>query len=221
MAGPIETRIIDLSKELFEPADLTAWALTPALKARSASFIVLAHAEIEYAIETECRRTANLLLNASVPTTAILAWGMFALSAESVSKKKLSMPSLRLIVERYDKLVSANHGIKEANLEALLHPLGVQLSTATADVAVLEAFGKRRGDIAHQPVSNWLTTDLPSSHVASGIQAGLSADQIVQLIQNGHSQITPALTPRIPVTQKLREAIAKLLRWTAAKIDQG
>jgi hypothetical protein len=219
MPGPIETRIRDLSSELFEPADLSAWALTPALKARSASFILLAHAEIEFAIETECRRTADLLLSASVPTTAIMAWGMFALSAESVSKKKLSMPSLELILERYSNVVNSNHGIKQANLEALLNPIGVRLSTATADIAVLEAFGRRRGDLAHQPIRNWLTTDLPSSHVTSGIQAGLSADAIVHLIQSGHSQITPASGGQSGSSKRLRRTIANTFRWAATKID--
>ena len=216
MPGAVEMRITDLANEVFEPSDLVASALTPSLKARSASFLVLAHAEIEYAIETECRRTANLLRTSVVPTTAILAWGILTAINESASKKK---PALQLIVDQYDHIISKNHGIKEANMNMLLLPLGVDMNAAKVDVSTLDSFGARRGDLAHQPLRNWSTTDLPSVHRTYGIQAGLAADQIIGLIKTGHSSIVPAPSPRLGLSKRLGRLAAKLLRATAALID--
>lgn len=216
MPGPVETRILDLVNEVFEPADITASVLTPALKARSASFLLLAHAEIEFAIETECRRTANLLRSSAAPATAILAWGLVAATSESAVKKK---PALEWIVEQYDHVVSQNHGIKEANMKILLLPLGVDMNVAKVDISTLNAFGARRGELAHQPLGNWTTTDLPSVHRSSGVQAGLAADQIIDLIKTGHSRITPASGQSTGPIKRLRRLIARLLRAGAMLME--
>ena len=216
MPGPVETRIQSLANEIFEPADLAASILTPALKARSASFLVLAHAEIEFAIETECRRTAGLLRLSVVPATAILAWGIVASTSEPQLKKK---PALEWIVDQYDHLVTKNHGIKEANLKMLLLPLGVDMSVAKIDISTLDAFGARRGDLAHQPLGNWTTTDLPSVHSTTGVQAGLAADQIISLIQTGHSRIPPGSSQPTGIVKRGRRLVAKLLRMGAALVD--
>jgi hypothetical protein len=215
MPGFVQTRIQDLVGEVFEPADLSASTMTPTLKARSASFLLLAHAEIEFALEIECRRTANLLRSSVAPATAILAWGLFIATSDSTNKKK---PPLEWIVDQYDHIVHQNHGIKEANLKILLSPLGVDMNIAKVDVSTLNTFGARRGDLAHQPLVNWNTSDLPSVHVTSGVQAGLAADQIIDLIKTKHSLISHAGQSR-GLMRRIRRSVAEMLRSGAMLVD--
>lgn len=217
IGGPIEHRIRNLANEVFDPADMAAAALTPVLKARSAAFLVLAHAEIEHALEQECLRTAGLLRVASEPVTAILAWGFTSLRPDrSVMKPKKKIP-LDELVDLYVQVVNSNHGIRTHNLDALLVPLGVDLKSVKTDILALDEFGGRRGDLAHQPLSNWTTPDLPSVHVGSGVQAGRSADELITAIRAGHSRIIPAGVRRLHPRRK----VARALRRIAATLDSN
>src|SRR5688572_21729425 len=219
IGGPVELRIRGLVHEIFDPADLAAATLTPILKARSAAFLVLAHAEIEHALEQECLRTAGLLQVASEPATALLAWGFTSLKPDgSVAKLRKKIP-LEQLVDIYKNVVTSNHGIRTHNLEALLVPLGVDLSSVKTDMLTLDEFGGRRGDRAHQPLSNWSTTDLPSVHVRSGNQAGRSADQLILAVRAGHSSIAPATVRGSSVVPRARRGAARALRKIAAAID--
>src|SRR2546422_11217440 len=74
--GPVEARILGLVHEVFDTGDLQAAALTPLLKGRSAAFILLAHAEIEYALEVACHKVSGLLRKSSDPAVTMLAWGL-------------------------------------------------------------------------------------------------------------------------------------------------
>src|SRR2546422_1658850 len=73
--GPVEARILGLVHEVFDTGDLQVAALTPLLKGRSAAFILLAHAEIEYALEVACHKVSGLLRKSSDPAVTMLAWG--------------------------------------------------------------------------------------------------------------------------------------------------
>ena len=146
----------------------------------------------------------------------MLAWGMVLGTSESVVKKK---PALEWIVDQYDHIVKQNHGIKESNIRMLLLPLGVDMNVAKIDVSTLNTFGARRGDLAHQPFGNWTTTDLPSVHRSSGVQAGLAADQIIHLIGTGHSSITPASGQFTGPIKRFRRLVAKLMRSWAMSVD--
>lgn len=145
ISGPVELRIRDLVNEIFEPSDLSAAALTPILKARSAAFLVLAHAEIEYALEQECHRTAGLLRVAAEPATAMLAWGFTSLKPDGNVTKLKKKPPLEELVEIYQQIVQSNHGIRTHNLGLLLVPLGVDLNSAKMDMLALDEFGGAAG----------------------------------------------------------------------------
>jgi hypothetical protein len=197
-AGPVESSVQALAFDVFDPADLNAATITQSLKARSAAFIVLAHAEIEYGIEAACYSISGQLSTASEPAMAMLAWGMLQVRgtldvARLASKRKTP---LSVVADNYNVVVNANHGIKENNLYSLLLPLGVNVTALKTDVLTLDAFGSRRGDLAHKPLSMWRTTDLPSNHVTSGVQAARSADLIVEAISLRHSAISPG-APRV------------------------
>lgn len=183
-----------LAAEIFVPDDLTSPILAPALKARAAGFIVLAHAEIEWAIERACLSIAGLLRGSTDPATSLLVWGFFKLKSESDGSKRLPKKGIPLhhLVSVYETTVTDNHGIKEENIRSLLVPIGVDVDSLNADIAVLDAFGARRGQLAHRAVAQWNTTDLPSVHVNSAIQAGQAADQVVAAITTKHSVLRSA-----------------------------
>ena len=218
IGGSVEVRIRDLVNEVFDAGDLAAAVLTPVLKARSAAFLVLAHAEIEYALEQECYRTAGLLRGAAEPATAMLAWGFTSLKAEGNITKTRKKP-LDDLVDVYEHVVNKNNGIKARNLETLLWPLGVDLDSVKTDVLTLDAFGARRGDLAHQPLSNWRTTDLPSVHTRSAIQAGRSTDQLILAIKTGHSRVAPAAVSSMNVRNRVRRRLSRALKQLASAID--
>jgi hypothetical protein len=190
--GPIEARIRILVQEVFDPNDLQAAGLTPPLKARSAAFILLAHAEIEFAIEAACKQVSVLLRRASIPAISLLAWGFLHVKNRTASPK-VSTKSTPLsdLATAYDAVLESNHGIKDTHLANLLVPIGVDMGSLTTEVQVLKGFGERRGDLAHRPLSFWQTTDLPSTHVNSAFQAGHAADEIVLAIGAKHALVVP------------------------------
>lgn len=215
--GPVEMRVRSLADEIFDPADLTATLFTPILRARSASFIMLAHAEIEYAIEGECLRTANLLKNAADPATAMIAWGFMRVRDKSKPPKQAPLVQL---AETYETLVQdGNHGIRENNLKTLLLPIGVDFAANRTDIQALHEFGGRRGLLAHNPLNLWPTTDLPTVHINSGTQAARSADQIISVIQTSHTTIHPRVDSHFQLSNRIRRSLGKTVRSLARKID--
>lgn len=216
--GPIETRMQTLVGEVFDGADVQAATLTPLLKGRTAAFILLAHAEIEYALEQACFRISGLVRNCTDPATAMLAWGFMAVKSGSESPKTpLKNNPLADLATAYESLVGANHGVKEKNLQSLLVPIGVEIEPLKTDVFALDDFGRRRGDLAHRPLSSWSTTDLPSTHVESAVQAARAADRVVSAIASKHSAILPSL--RRP-KRRFGQWVATLLRQFADRLEQ-
>src|SRR5882762_8615139 len=140
--GPLEARIRSLIGEIFVPADLQAALLTDPLKARSGAFIVLAAAEIEFGLESACKRVAVLLRRASSPALSLVAWGFFHVKSRGASPK-LSMRTTPVgeLATAYETLLEANHGIKEKHLVNLLIPIGVDMGPLKTDILVLEDFG--------------------------------------------------------------------------------
>lgn len=220
VSGNVEARIRSLVTEIFEPTDFSAITLTPPLKTKSAAFLVLAHTEIEYAIEQECLIIAGMLSGAVEPVTAMLAWGFVSLKADgTIGKAKENKHPLVALTDLYKHVVNSNNGIKTKDIEALLIPLGIDLRTLNTDISALHTFGSRRGDLAHQPVSKWTTPDLPSVHINDGIQAGRSADQIIIAIRKGHSKIVHAPSRPLRITRRVRRKIASFFQDISLRID--
>lgn len=218
LPGPVEARILGLVHEVFDAGDLQAAALTPLLKGRSAAFILLAHAEIEYALEVACHRVSGLLRKSSDPAVTMLAWG-FLLAKSGGEAPKLSPKSTPVadLATAYDAMLDANHGIKEKNLQNLLVPIAVDMGLLKTEMLVLDGFGARRGDLAHKPLSAWSTPDLPSAHVGSAVQAGHAADQVILAIDSKHAAVSPGRgRPR----KALRKRVAGGLRRIADLLDR-
>ncbi|MDX2262922.1 MAG: hypothetical protein SFU84_14610 [Gemmatimonadales bacterium] len=213
----IASDVSALAHSIVDPTALAAHTQSDRLRALSAAVLVLSHAEIETAIESACIATARLLLNSAEPHNAILVWGLME-SNSSINVGKLynkQSSALHKLVDDYEALVERNHGIKEHNLRTLLSPLGVDLAPLSTDVNTLDVFGATRGQLAHKPLSAWGTSALPSKHVNDAIQAGASADLVVQAIIAKHSLLK---TPR-PPRAFLRRRIAKALRWFGDAIE--
>ncbi|HCA57145.1 MAG TPA: hypothetical protein DEP46_04070 [Blastocatellia bacterium] len=215
----VEQRVTDLAGDIFDAADLAAFAMTPKLVARSASFTVLAHAEMEHAIEEACRSTARLLQNATEPASALIIWGIIAIKDSRENLHKSRLPSADL-VSIYEGVLDSNQGIREHNLRSMLIPIGVDLASNRTDILALDEFGNRRGLLAHNPLSHWKTTDLPSVHRNMGIQAARSADQIVAAILNKHSQIDPRPFSS-GLIRRFRKQLGKNLHSLARRIGKA
>jgi hypothetical protein len=199
---------------LFDSGDLAATGPTVTGRVRTAAFIVLAHAEIEFAIEQECKDVAEMLENAAEPGTAMLAWGFISVREDGAMKH--GKEPLKNLAGIYKGLLEHNNGIKKEHLESMLTPIGVGLASLSLDVTVLDEFGKYRGPLAHQPVSRWTTTDLPSTVKNKGVQAGQATDRIIQAIRSTHSSIRPAAQRR---RLRVGRRLANWLRKVAAYID--
>lgn len=207
----VEGRVRSLADELFDASDLAASELTTRTKARSAAFILLAHAEIEHAIEEQCRQTAGLLREAMEPATAMLAWGLTAVNPEGgLQTPKVKMP-YEALIKRYNHLVTSNNGVKEESINTLLIPLGVDLTGLKTDIQVLEGFGRRRGGLAHMRLDEWGTKDLASAHRSDAIQAGRAADNVISAIRAGHSRIV--LTTNVQPVGWKQWVANRLRKW--------
>jgi hypothetical protein len=210
----VEASIQKLAGELFDSSDLAAMAHTPTTLARSAAFVVLVHAEIEFAIEQECKVVAELLEKAAEPGTAMLAWGF--ISVREDGSKKHGKEPLAALASIYQGVLDHNNGIKREHLEAMLGPIGVSLAKHNLEVTTLDGFGKYRGALAHAPLSKWTTPDLPSAVRNKGITAGKATDAIINSIKKSHSTIRSA-PPRRGL--RLRKRFAAWLRRLASSVE--
>ena len=74
------------------------------------------------------------------------------MSATEITKKdKDSIDDVvKRAVEHYRSLIKSNHGIKERNLEKLLVPVGIELTTLNQTwLNDMDSFGWTRGKMAH------------------------------------------------------------------------
>lgn len=212
----VESNIRTLSTEVFDKIDLTSPSPTVHSRTRSAAFIVLAHAEIEFAIEQECLEVAKLLESATEPATAMLAWGFASIRTDGKIQNSKSLFPIDELVEIYRGVIKSNHGIKNYHLEALLLPIGIRVPTNDPDIQAIHSLGLQRGPLAHATATLWSTMDAPSTHVTRAIQAGQSADRLIASIKATHSSIRPRPKGK---GLKLRARVARLLRRLARKLD--
>lgn len=144
----------------------------------------------------------------------MLAWGFISVREDGAMKH--GKEPLRNLTSIYKGLLEHNNGIKKEHLESMLTPIGVALTSLNVEVTVLDEFGKYRGPLAHQPVSRWSTSDLPSTVKNKGLQAGQATDRILQAIRTTHSSIRPGSPQR---GLRIRKRLASWLRKLASSID--
>jgi hypothetical protein len=147
-----------------------------------------------------------------------MMWGFISVKENRrVNLHKKILPQNEL-VEIYSNVVETNHGIKEYNLRSLLVPIGVDVMASSTDIQALNSFGESRGYLAHKPLSEWQTKDLPSAHVTGATQAAYAADQIVNAIIAQHSLID-VRNLREPLVRRVRRTTARALRGLANRIS--
>ena len=80
------------------------------------------------------------------PDTLTPTKGSKALPPEKIKVNK----KIDLAINSFKRSIDQNHGIKEANLLALLLPIGIDTDDLDpAWLATMNTFGKERGDVAH------------------------------------------------------------------------
>jgi hypothetical protein len=132
-------------------------------------FVLAVHAEIEAYLETRALEIAqnvqaDWLANRSVSISLISFLGFSGAQMEAPADRlnvarrqrvELDEKIRRAVSAYWNAVANTNHGIKEANLCAVLFPLGI--GPADLDplwIAEMENFGQLRGELAHQSVSN-------------------------------------------------------------------
>lgn len=129
------------------------------------SYILLSHAIFEEYLErlageiaSEARKALRSENHISKVLVGLVASGIVDEVEEKKANRKIVEKTFRSIADFSDtaynnflKLIDDNHGVKKENQKKLLLPIGLdpeQIDLAT--MAALDAFGTRRGGIAHK-----------------------------------------------------------------------
>lgn len=177
---PKSQRFRDLSKELtrlkkqFIPKISPTGIYSDRQLALTVGYIVLAHAEIEAYLEDrvwevvinakkdwdagKTRRTLICLLAFSgetmdePPDTLSPTKGNKTVQPEKI---KIS-EKINKAIKGFKKVIKQNHGVKEANILALLLPIGIDSDDlAPGWLATLNSFGEKRGLVAHSSATSY------------------------------------------------------------------
>ena len=92
------------------------------------------------------------------PDTLTAAKGSKMISPEKIKIDK----KIELALNAFYRVIDQNHGLKEANLLALLLPIGIDSDDLDSVMLVtMDAFGKQRGLIAHKSATSYRATQTP------------------------------------------------------------
>jgi len=199
----LTARVAAIASSIFDPADLSAISLDDRLRTRCAAVLVLSHAEIEEAIETACIATVDALEDHPPVGFAFLAWG---LSASQIgkpnqadhNKQKKAEGTVKYLLSTYRGVVASSHGIREANLQRLLLPLGIKLAPLSLDIATLDNFGHQRGDAAHLSPLKARLQDAPSVIESKARGAALAAERVIDELEALQTSLRGGLNLRPP-----------------------
>ncbi len=164
------------------------------------AYRVFAHAEIEAYLEDRVKKVA---LDAKINwdnhgKTSRTLLSLLAFSGEMMDvppdtlspikgSKKVALEKIKLdkkieiAVNCFMKAINQNHGLKEANILALLLPIGIDSDDLDLGLMLdLNTFGEQRGLVAHSSAISYMTRKLPDP-----------ADELnqIQQITKGLSQI--------------------------------
>lgn len=144
------------------------------------AYRVLSHAEIEAYLEDRawdtamkakrdwdntgktCRTLLSLLAFSGEmmdlpPDSFMTIKGKKAISSGLKSSEKVT-----LAVNCFKKIIDKNHGVKEANILALLLPIGIDSDDLDSVlIATLNTFGEQRGLVAHSSAASYRTKQPP------------------------------------------------------------
>jgi len=177
--------------------------------ARTLAYRVLAHAEIESYLEDrvweaviKAKRNWDNSGKAHCTLICLIAFSgqtmdlppdtltpnrpskMLAQEKVKISKK------IDSAINCFQRVVEQNHGVKEANLLALLLPIGVDSDELDSTLlANLNTFGKQRGLVAHSSATAYRTIQLPDpatelNAVQQIVQGLLQIDELINNLMN-------------------------------------
>jgi hypothetical protein len=204
-----------------------------AVRIRTLSFLVLAHAEIEVYLEdriVEIAKAAwrswkdSMHLSRAAFSVLVFCGREMRSPPESLAPPRPAKEKewlkhleigerLKVIVQEFiHTVLHHNHGIREKNLLSMLLPIGIHHGNLDVTfVADIDSFGKRRGEAAHSSSS--------TGQVRQAIDPKTEYDQVVDLL-NGLEEIDreldqlledarkqAATTPAIRRTQKLADQV--------------
>jgi hypothetical protein len=148
---------------------------------RTLAYRVLAHAEIESYLEDrawEVVQDAKRVWDSTGKTRLTLI-SLVVFSGQTMetppetltpSKGKKTVPldklktskKIDLAISSFKWIIDNNHGVKEANILALLLPIGIDSDDLdTAWLATMNTFGEKRGLVAHTSATSYRTIQPP------------------------------------------------------------
>ncbi|WP_103669823.1 HEPN domain-containing protein [Pseudanabaena sp. BC1403] len=145
------------------------------------AYIVLAHAEIEAYFEDRVWETA---LHAKRQWDSQRVASRTLICLVTFSGQKMELPpdtltpvqgsrtipddrikidkKIEIAVNAFRGVIHQNHGLKEANLLALLLPIGIDSNDLDpAMLATMNTFGQQRGLVAHSSATSYRATQIP------------------------------------------------------------
>jgi hypothetical protein len=191
--SPLQQRIVETAQHLFEPAELSPTLSVGAQSSRTATrigaFVVLAHAQLEEALETSCRSVLRRL-ESTAPSDVWQGWNSFLVHSNDPEtlgnlmkrKNQVYPPTGRLLLkylaQDYEaRVIGGNNGISKKYLTSLFGPLGLDLSVHVVDVNTLTAFAELRGPLAHTG-GGTIQQSSPLVVVNQGVGAAFAVDNI-------------------------------------------
>ncbi|HEY9801565.1 MAG TPA: HEPN domain-containing protein [Leptolyngbyaceae cyanobacterium] len=149
---------------------------------RTMAYTVLAHAEIESYLEDrawevvqDAKKVWNNTRKAGLTLVSIIAFSgqTMELPPETLTPRKGSKnvrdekiklnKKINLALESFSRVINQNHGVKEANILALLLPIGIDSDDLNrAWLATMNTFGEKRGLIAHKSAIHYRTIQTPN-----------------------------------------------------------
>lgn len=119
---------------------------------RLQAYILLVHAEIEHFLEELGKEVVQSAVRASTPTSCrpLVSRLIYLKTKGTMEITRLDAALINSVTNFYEGVIEGNHGLKALHLMRLFMPLG--LTHQDFDVVFLanmEAFGRKRGGIAH------------------------------------------------------------------------
>jgi hypothetical protein len=124
------------------------------------AYVVLAHAEIEAFCEeiasSRVQRAMDLYNQRGVVAPVLRRMVIYHVGKHKRSWGEVLTPSQSIIdgtFKAYRDSIKKNHGVKRANIESILYPLGItEAHLGVIWLAQMDSFGERRGGLAHSSV---------------------------------------------------------------------
>lgn len=148
---------------------------------RTLAYRVLAHAEIESYLEDrawevvqDAKRVWDTTGKTRLTLVSLIAFSgqTMELPPETLTPKKGSKnvrdekiklsKKIDSALAGFKRVIDQNHGVKEANILALLLPIGIDIDDLDCNwLAKMNTFGENRGDVAHKSATSYRTIQPP------------------------------------------------------------